>query len=259
MLIKRRSSRKRVLWDEEARFLRPPHLPHGQRIYAIGDVHGRADLLRRMLQAITTDIAARPVSNPLTICLGDYVDRGAESREVIELLISASRSTNLVCLKGNHEQLMLSIVGGEQSRASSWMRMGAAETLRSYGVGAAPLRDRSSRVEACSRLVASLPHAHLAFLQALQPSATFGDYFFCHAGVRPGVPLTQQAEEDLLWIRGKFLECDDEHGKVIVHGHTPVQSPDVRSNRINIDTGAYLTDRLTCLVLEEAERFFLFT
>lgn len=247
-----------MLWDEGVTF-GEPNVPPGHRIYAVGDVHGRADLLRRMFQAIETDIASRPISNPVTLCLGDYVDRGPESREVIELLISASRSRNLVCLKGNHEHVMLTVVGGEPSRVSSWMHMGGAETLRSYDVRVSPLRDRNGLAEACSRSVASIPHEHLTFLQALQPSAIFGDYFFCHAGVRPGIPLSQQAEEDLLWIRREFLENDDDHGKFVVHGHTPVQSPEVRSNRINIDTGAYLTDCLTCLVLEEAARFFLFT
>ena len=230
--------------------------PDSTRIYAVGDVHGRADLLSALLERVDAHLDAFPISQPIQVFLGDYVDRGPQSREVLDLLIERHRHHNLFCLKGNHEDCAARFLD-DPSVLPNWRRMGGINTLLSYGVSAATGDSPRKQREAAVAFRQALPDSHRQFLQSLALSFTCGDFFFVHAGVRPGVPLGQQQEQDLLWIRQDFLLHQDDFGKVVVHGHTPTLEPDVRPNRINIDTGAYATGRLTCLVLEDNEMCFI--
>jgi serine/threonine protein phosphatase 1 len=226
------------------------------RIYAIGDIHGRADLLRDAFMHIDADLLARPVSRPIEVLLGDYIDRGPDSREVIELLIARGGQHAMQCLAGNHEMFVRQFLNNP-SVLPAWKQLGGLSTLASYGLTApmnASVNERRELAEAFRRVV---PKNHLEFLDNLAFTYVCGDFFFAHAGVRPGIPLRRQSERDLLFIREDFLLCEEDFGKIIVHGHTPVIQPDVRPNRINIDTGAYATGRLTCLVLEADQMNFL--
>jgi serine/threonine protein phosphatase 1 len=190
------------------------------------------------------------------VFLGDYIDRGPHSREVIGLLIDRHRHYEVICLKGNHEALAVRFLA-DPSALSDWRRVGARDTLLSYGVSAAEGCTRRTQRETATAFRNALPDSHHRFLENLGLSFTSGDFFFVHAGVRPGVPLEQQNEQDLLWIRQDFLMHQGAFGKVVIHGHTPTVEPDVRPNRINIDTGAYATGRLTCLVLESDQMEFI--
>ncbi len=229
---------------------RPQRLPEGLRIFAIGDVHGRADLLDQVFRRIDAHIAAHPVGRPIQILIGDYIDRGPHSREVLDRLIERAESNEMVLLKGNHETFVFDFLR-DPSMLQSWSQMGGLETLMSYGVTPCLNPDAKTQKELAIALQAVLPKSHLTFLGSLQSSFSCGEFFFAHAGVRPRVPLAKQREEDLLWIRDDFLLYEEEFGKIIVHGHTPVPEIDIRPNRINIDTGAYATGRLTCLVIQD--------
>ena len=225
-----------------------------RRLYAIGDIHGRLDLLARAVDAIARDVAARGPA-ALTVTVGDYIDRGPASRGVLDLLRQNPFATPYAALRGNHEEMFEAFLT-DPAAGLHWADNGGEETLASYGVrlrGHAP----ADFVQACEELRSQLPAAHGEFLRALKPSLGHGDYFFCHAGVRPGVPLDRQREEDLLWIRGAFLFSDADFGKIVVHGHTPAMAPEVKANRIGIDTGAYASGRLTCVALGEGEPRFL--
>jgi serine/threonine protein phosphatase 1 len=230
-------------------------LPERGRLYVIGDIHGRADLLDSVIERIRLDLAARPTSDALTVTLGDYVDRGPDSRRVLDRLSRNPFPTDYLALKGNHEELMTAFLD-DPSIADHWRRCGGLETLHSYGVPVNFLmrgRDYEIAAEAFRQ---ALPVSHRGFLASLRMSLTIGRYFLCHAGIRPGVPLQRQSEEDLLWIREPFLESTANFGKIVVHGHTPAEQPEVLPNRINLDTGAYMTGRLTCAALEgERVRF----
>lgn len=227
----------------------PPRLPDGTRIYAIGDIHGHVDLLGQLLARIDADIKRRPVARPLIVTVGDYIDRGPASRETIDLLLAHRRTHEIVCLKGNHETYVFEFVKNP-AILQHWQKYGALETLRSYGLTPASFMSDDDLKELAQAWQDMMPAAHLDFFSNLQTTFECGDYFFVHAGVRPGVPLHKQTESDLLWIRDDFLKSDENFGKFIVHGHTPVPEPDIRANRINIDTGAYATGRLTCVILE---------
>lgn len=226
-----------------------PRLPDGVRIYAIGDVHGRADLLQSMLTVIDADLARSPVRRAIQVFLGDYVDRGPDSRAVIDLLIDRSRSHELVCLKGNHEVFLLEVLK-DPARLQEWRHVGGLLTLVSYGITPSINPTEEEQFELIESLARALPAEHLKFLQQLPSSFTCGDFFFVHAGVKPGIALDRQQDQDLLWIREEFLNSERRFGKYIVHGHTPVRTPDIRSNRINIDTGAYATGNLTLLTIQ---------
>ena len=231
-------------------------VPDGVRIYVIGDVHGRADLLDRVFTRIDADLAWRPGVEVLHIFLGDYVDRGRSSRQVIEQLIERGSSHKVICLKGNHESCLLEFLR-DPSTLANWQQLGGSETLMSYGL-APPIDGQSAGgEELAARFAAALPSSHVRFLSGLKSSFVYGDFFFVHAGIRPGIPLSQQRDEDLLWIRDDFLFCEEDFGKIIVHGHTPVLEPQIRPNRINVDTGAYATGKLTCLILEQDAVFAL--
>ncbi|MCK1420897.1 serine/threonine protein phosphatase [Bradyrhizobium sp. 182] len=226
-----------------------PRLPDGVRVYAIGDVHGRADLLQSLLTVIDADLARSAPQRAIQVFLGDYVDRGPDSRGVLDLLIARSKSHETVCLKGNHEVFLLEVLK-DPARVQEWRHYGGLLTLVSYGITPTMNPSAEQQVELIERLKRALPPEHLTFLQQLRSSFTCGDFFFVHAGVKPGVALDRQKDEDLLWIRDEFLNCEDRFGKYIVHGHTPVGAPDIRPNRINIDTGAYATGNLTLLTIQ---------
>ena len=224
-------------------------IPEGVRVYAVGDVHGRADLLERLFAGIDADIKSRPVDLTIEIFLGDYIDRGPASSRVLDRLIDRRRFHRLICLRGNHEAYLQEFLK-DPAIFDEWSRNGGYETLLSYGLTPSLSVDPNERVRLANALSRALPEKHLRFLESLRTTFTCGDFYFVHAGVRPGIPLKQQSKEDLLWIREDFLSHEEQFEKVIVHGHTPVINPDIRPNRINIDTGAFATGRLTCLVLE---------
>jgi len=235
--------------------------PAGRRIYAIGDVHGRADLLIRLLVELNEDVKQGGFEGrPILVLLGDYVDRGFQSREVIDALLGPLVSPfETHFLKGNHEAAMLQFLDNP-AVGPRWGEFGGIETLVSYGVR--PPRSRTSIEEwtrACADLRKALPADHHDFLSGLDLSVRIGDYVFVHAGVRPGVALEQQTEQDLLWIREEFLQDRRQLGAVIVHGHTPAQRPYKDSRRVGIDTGAYLSGRLTAARFERDRVEFLMT
>jgi serine/threonine protein phosphatase 1 len=234
---------------------RLPRLPPGVRIYAIGDIHGRADLLREAFALIDRDIACCGAERVIQVFLGDYVDRGSDACLALDLLIDRARDHEAVFLRGNHEQLLLDFLT-QPAVLPEWWSLGGAATLMSYGI--APIGSGGRRQEVVLRdeLASAMPGAHRSFLASLLPAFSCGDFFFTHAGVRPGVALDLQDEQDLMWIREPFLSCHEDFGKVVVHGHTPVREPEVHGHRINIDTGAYATGCLTVLSIEDGQYEF---
>jgi serine/threonine protein phosphatase 1 len=232
-----------------------PKLPDGIRIYAVSDIHGRADLLQDVFAAIDYHLARAGPMRALHVFLGDYIDRGPSSRQTIDLLIERSRRHESIFLKGNHEAFLLEVLK-DASRLEAWKAYGGFQTLMSYGLAPSIKPDRDEQQELVKALLHRIPSHHLRFLSNLRSSFFCGDFFFAHAGVRPGVPLRRQREEDLLWIRDEFLQSEEDFGKFIVHGHTPVVKPEIRPNRINIDTGAYATGILTLLTIQ-GDRMFV--
>ncbi|MEM9234283.1 MAG: metallophosphoesterase family protein [Pseudomonadota bacterium] len=225
------------------------------QIVAVGDIHGRADLLERLLRRLEKKIAGRPHQ---TVFLGDYVDRGAESREVLNMLLGyQDRFPDTVFLKGNHEQVMLDFLAAPDENAE-WLDWGGAETLTSYGVKVGGAPDLMALRDAFAE---ALPDSHFQFLMSLPSLYEVGAYVFVHAGVDPHRSVDEQSERDLLWIRGSFLEAGEEHfdGRIIVHGHTPVKKAENLPWRINVDTGAFWSSRLTAVMLDGEERRFVTT
>lgn len=238
------------------------HTPPDTVIYAIGDIHGRADLLAAIHEQIATDAPRREATRKQVVYLGDYVSRGADSRAVVDRVMAWLPQGFLrVTLKGNHEDLLLRFLAGELDAGGHWFDYGGQDMLSAYGVAIADrqARDVASLAELRDRFAAALPPAHLAFFRALQVSHRAGDYCFVHGGIRPGVPLAGQDDHDQMWIRRMFLDSDADHGAIIVHGHSIAAHPVVRHNRIGIDTGAYHSGILTCLVLDGASAEFLHT
>ncbi len=233
-----------------------PVLPYGTRVYAIGDIHGRADLLSDVLAEIDSDLSRSMPPNPIEVFLGDYVDRGPDSSKTIDLLIQRSRTRKTVFLKGNHEAHMLEVLQNS-TKVEDWRQFGGLQTMISYGLQPSLKPDAKEQADLVRRLKAVLPNAHLRFLRELRSNFSCGDFYFVHAGARPGIPLDEQQETDLLWIRSEFLQSEENFGKYIVHGHTPVRAPDIRPNRINIDTGAYATGNLTVLTIEGSNMLVL--
>lgn len=236
-----------------------PAVPHSTpaetRIYAVGDIHGRADLLSETMERIDADLWRRPVPQAVEIYLGDYVDRGPDSKEVIELLATRLVRNNAVCLRGNHEDMMEHYLR-DPSILSSWLQLGGMQTLASYGVHLHH-DGKPSTHDLHQSFCRAFPRTHALFLKCLKPWICCGDYLFVHAGIRPNVALDQQRIDDLLWIREEFLESPHRHTKFVVHGHTPVAHPDLRHNRLNIDTAAWHSGTLTCVILEDASIQFL--
>lgn len=238
-----------------------PSLPQGQLLYAVGDIHGRADLLATLLRDIEDDAGQSATTKQRALVfLGDYVDRGPDSRDVVETLLHAlPRGFDAHFLKGNHEALLLDFLE-DPLGLDQWLANGAAPTFASYGVDVAALVRARAEPETWRRaLLAALPEGHRRFFEHLELAVAFGDYLFVHAGVRPGVPLDAQDPHDLVWIRREFLRSEADFGKVVVHGHTPMPKPEMRPNRIGIDTGAVFTNRLTALRLEDGSRRLLAT
>ncbi|MCE2509408.1 MAG: serine/threonine protein phosphatase [Alphaproteobacteria bacterium] len=235
-------------------------IPNGTVAYAIGDIHGRVDLLEELQAKIQEDARTQAGKRHVVVYLGDYVDRGLTSREVIDRLIEDPLpGFESVHLKGNHEDAMLKFLH-DTDIAPGWLAYGGDATLYSYGVTVprSPLTpDKLSTMQA--EFARKLPGRHLEFLSALDLRHEEGDYFFVHAGVRPGRSLEEQSEEDLLWIRDAFLFSADDFGKIIVHGHTISPKPEFQPNRIGIDTGAFASGVLTCLVLDGTEQRILQT
>jgi len=225
-------------------------LPAGLSVYAVGHIHGRIDLLNELLARIDADIALRPTEKSLYVFLGDYIDRGSWSRETIDRLIEHGATNACVFLKGNHELIAIKCLS-DRGLFDQWLRLGGLETLVSYGIPAETLASGRKITELQAAFHNALPPAHFRFFRDLQSSFACGDFFFAHAGVRPNVDLSQQKESDLLWIREEFLWSDEDFGMIVVHGHPPTLEVEVGPNRINIDTGAYATGRLTCLVIED--------
>lgn len=235
--------------------LKRPQGPKGLAIYAVGDIHGRADLLKQTFGLIDEDVRLTQPQRTIQILLGDYVDRGPASRETIDLLLERRLSHDTVFLRGNHEAMLLHILDTPDD-VPNLRSFGLLATIRSYGVGAPLNPDRAEEKKLIDRLRQTFPRKHYEFLQGLEKSVVCGDYIFVHAGVRPHVPLDAQDENDLLWIREEFLDFTGDFGKYVVHGHTPVPKLDLRRNRMNIDTGAYATNNLTTVRLFESDVAF---
>lgn len=232
-------------------------LPAGYRLYAVGDVHGRDDLLGDLLAQIEADSAARGRARLVVVFLGDLVDRGPSSRQVVERLRTyRPAGVRPVFLSGNHEEVLLRILDGEARIIPDWLRFGGAECLASYGVDAARLRHLPP-AQAIEAVRSAIPPPHGEFLRRFDDTFRAGSYLFVHAGIRPGIPLEQQSRTDLRWIREPFLKDGSEHGFTVVHGHTIREQVDERANRIGIDTGAYRSGILTALGLEGSERWYL--
>jgi serine/threonine protein phosphatase 1 len=240
-----------------SRFDKRARLPRGMRIYAIGDLHGCADLLEDAFTIIDRDLDRSKPDRVLQVFLGDYVDRGTQVKRTIDLLIDRAQRHETIFIKGNHEELLLEFLA-DPTPLPQWLQLGGATTLMSYGVSAkAEHATDAGAVQAA--LVAAMPRSHTEFLAGLASSYCCGDFFFAHAGVRPGVALEHQKDEDLMWIREPFLSSQEDFGKIVVHGHTPVREPDIRDHRVNIDTGAYATGRLTILSIEDHRLDFHFS
>lgn len=240
--------------------LRPPaRVPSDSIVWAIGDIHGRADLADRLIQAIRADLSAATAPRKVVVFLGDSIDRGPDSRGVLDQIchLAAEPMLEVQLIWGNHEDRMLGFLS-DPGVGPSWCDYGGRETLASYGVRAPEDRDDGEGWAHASRdLERALPASHKALLERHIFSASIGDYFFCHAGARPGVALADQRREDLLWIRETFLNHPDAFEQVVVHGHTPVETVVSNARTISLDTGAYATNTLSAVRLEGATRVLL--
>lgn len=227
-----------------------PPAPDGIVIYAIGDIHGRADLLELLGERISRDADRERPKESIEIYLGDYIDRGSNSSGVIDWLLKRRLERNVLFLRGNHEKMLEEFLA-QEAAFKDWRQLGGLETLISYGVDHILLQDLRDDVDIRSEFTEVFPPAHRQFFDMLATTVDLGSYLFVHAGVRPGIPLDEQAENDCLWIRDDFLEHEDDFGRVVVHGHSPVKTAEFLPNRINLDTGAYATGHLSCLKISE--------
>ncbi|MEO6386879.1 MAG: metallophosphoesterase family protein [Croceibacterium sp.] len=233
----------------------PAAVPAGQRVYAIGDIHGRLDLFTALIEAIEADDASRPAAQTLIVLLGDLVDRGADSKGVIDLARAWQGTRAVRILAGNHEEMFLrSLNDTEMFR--HFLRHGGKETALSYGIEPASFQ-QATMEEAQDMLRQAVPGEHIDFMLAFEDMVKVGDYLFVHAGIDPRVSIEEQKRKDLRWIREPFLSHADSHGMVVVHGHTISEAPEDCGNRIGIDTGAFMTGRLTALVLEGTTRRYI--
>ena len=246
---------KRSLFSRSA----PPKVravPTGERIYAIGDIHGRSDCLDALIAAIDADDRARGPARTTLIFLGDLIDRGADSRGVIERAMIYAATRRSVFLLGNHEEVLIGAWEGDAAMARLFHRIGGRATLMSYGVD--PDRYDAGDINELVALIAeAIPVTHINFLKSFEDSLQVGDYLFVHAGVKPGVEIAAQQSTDMRWIREVFLNDRREHGAIVVHGHSSTEAVDERVNRIGIDTRAYATGELTAIGIEGTARWFL--
>lgn len=231
----------------------------GYRAYAIGDVHGRLDLLDDLMAQIRREMAERPTRHVLLVFLGDLIDRGPSSAQVLEQLRTLNiDGVRTAFLLGNHEEVLVRILDGDTSLIPSWLQFGGAQCLQSYGVDLRRIRRRAED-DVLAIVRSAIPQSHREFLRRFVDTCRFGDYLFVHAGIRPGVPIEEQLQTDLRWIREPFLLDDTDHGCIVVHGHTISEKVEERPNRIGVDTGAYRTGVLTALAIEGDERWYLQT
>jgi serine/threonine protein phosphatase 1 len=231
--------------------------PASLRAYGIGDVHGHLDLLRDLIERIRRDDEQRPEAKTFIILVGDLVDRGPDSKGVIDYLLSRPAPfARMVFLKGNHEELFLRVLEGEEDVVTDWLAYGGYECAESYGVSKGSTLN-ATPAEIIERLRSAVPDSHRKFLAELADTFRFGDYLFVHAGIRPGVPVDEQSGKDLRWIREGFLDDRTDHGLVVIHGHTIVDGPEEHPNRIAIDTSAYKNGVLTAIGLEGTRRWFV--
>jgi serine/threonine protein phosphatase 1 len=230
----------------------------GLRLVAVGDIHGRTDLLAELHGRLDLETRKSGRPAPIEIYLGDYIDRGPHSRQVVDALIARQRQRHIICLMGNHERMLLRALS-EPGAVMEWLHYGGEDTLRSYGLGAGDLRGAAERDPSlvCRVMRELIPREHVVFLSRLALRFPIGGFLFVHAGIRPGVPLRDQREQDLLWIREGFIDSTADHGFVVVHGHTPVRAPEFLRNRINLDTGAVYTGQLTGLLISDDELSFV--
>jgi serine/threonine protein phosphatase 1 len=239
-----------------------PSFPRGKagaRAYAVGDIHGRMDLLQQLLEMIEADIRALPHRTNYIVFLGDLIDRGPQSAEVVEKLRTFRPDwATPIFVAGNHEEVMLRVLNCEDGLLSSWLKFGGSECLQSYGIDVEDLKQRDEAT-ALHTVRQHVPQGHLDFIKSFGDTFRFGDYLLVHAGIRPGVTVEEQDVRDLRWIRDPFLSDEHEHGFVVVHGHTISETVEERANRIGIDTGAYRSGKLTALALEDERRWLLCT
>jgi len=237
---------------------RSAEIPRGLRAYAVGDIHGRLDLLLELMGKIERDDAARSPAKTHIVFLGDLIDRGPASAQVVEHLLRArTDSATFHFVAGNHEEALLDSVRGPHIGREGWLAFGGRETLESYGVGAGAIAAGGIFLD--REIQAAIPANHIDFIAGFADSVRIGDYLFVHAGIRPSVPLDQQSSHDMRWIRHEFLSDQTDHGVVVVHGHTISAQPEFQPNRIGIDTGAYHSGVLTALGLEGAEQWIIST
>lgn len=229
-----------------------PRTAPGERVYAVGDIHGRLDLFQRLLERLEDDSARRRSDTTALVVLGDVIDRGPYSRQLLELLFEVQRTTDrVILLCGNHEELLLHSAAGSGIAQAVWVENGGMATLESYGLDPTTFLERPAK-ERGSLLTATIGEEVLDWLAQLPLVYRSGDYFFCHAGVRPGVPLDTQQREDLLWIRDEFLRDKRDHNAVIVHGHSEVSRVEFQGNRINVDTAAHRSGVLSAIGVEDS-------
>lgn len=251
-----------MFWKRKSKSAQPTRssatVPEGQRVYAIGDIHGRDDLFAQLIANIRADHAARGQAHITLILLGDLVDRGPASAQVVERAIRLrSEFPDTRLLIGNHEECFLAALTADVRKLRYFMRIGGEATVRSYWNDHTNLADASFE-DVAARLPHMVPTEHLNFLAMGEDLVEIGDYAFVHAGIRPGVPLEKQALSDLRWIRDEFLDDIGDHGKIIVHGHSITPEPDEQANRIGIDIGAFRSGTLAALGLEGGQRWYLF-
>lgn len=235
-----------------------PRVPDDVRVYAVGDIHGCSELFEALIDKIAADDAARPAKRTMLVLLGDYVDRGPDSRAVVERAIELNAQADVRCLAGNHEEVFLLACEADATALRMFTRIGGRETALSYGISAGDY-DAADYDELAELLVQHVPPAHLAFLRELEDVVEIGDYAFVHAGIRPGVALSEQKVSDLRWIRNEFLRHPAPHDKFVIHGHTITSDIDLKPNRLGIDTGAYQSGHLTAVGLDGDSRWFLTT
>jgi len=236
---------------------------NGCRIYAIGDVHGCFSLLVQLLQQIERDQSDRPAMETHVVMLGDYIDRGPQSRDVCELLQAMAPSPYFHCLRGNHEQVMLDVLDGNAMALQHWLQFGGVEALLSWGIAPELIEQAQHDLDSEAWLIEAFRQAvapeMIAWMRGLPSLHLHGDYLFVHAGIRPKKPLDEQHDDDLLWIREPFLSSSARHPWCVVHGHSQSEQIDIQNYRIGIDTGAYRTGVLSAIGIEEDQHWTIQT